>query len=756
MSFMKAGRSQHSQGKKSALPKKAAPKREWVSTVNDLSVHKSTPAELSHRHEIHKSHNTAVAQWELKEKSVRRRHKLLGSPAPMDQASLSIIREVFSDQLLLQDVLARSDRAMAVVKDLFGDAPRRHTGHPSVTMAPDCDSDSELPVVQRADPPTQLSLLSHSMMNRQALNELEVSEEELSEEEACPAAIAAAGPRHRADLRKMKTSMALGRRPPRPRAKSGSRPRGLGDSGQTTPCTPGRAPDPAALNATVAVQRACTRTSQSERGQEAEPGVQDSPGLNSSGRPNAAPCRQRRSRGRRLPDSSGLLDGSAVLPLSGNQSSLDLLQAMLGRVEADLDSLGLQEPEREGQPAAEAATAPRTQGLTGFSVALVSTLGRLVRLLRQREEEAQREICERRRLEEVVLDQRGLIDALTAESLALREESAALQVHLQQRSSELEQRLDTVVLALGGLDLLGPPNDSLTHSHTADYGSESPCDGPRLTQGPVSSAVLLSPPQQRDHLPHGPECPPGPSHARSRRGAQGHREAASLSSSSPLPPAPGTSGPETRPPLSEEALVAEITRLSQQNERIKDQLTQTRALGSALSRSPDPASASTSASTSTCSSQSRGSFAPGSAGPRGAGVRRAESAGQERETLQVHLTRGGRRLHSPEVQHVEQRLLELNRQSAAARGRLLELIEQQKQSASPVSPSISPIPPSAFSPLSEGGRTPESSVSLPDQERTQGSAGNKLQTGPEACVPLSQADRPGEGDGWFALSSHLH
>lgn len=52
---------------------------------------------------------------------------------------------------------------------------------------------------------------------------------------------------------------------------------------------------------------------------------------------------------------------------------------------------------------------------------------------------------------------------------------------------------------------------------------------------------------------------------------------------------------------------------------------------------------------------------------------------------------------------VEQRLLELNRQSAAARSRLLELIEQQRQSTSArVSPSISPIPPSAFSPHTAG------------------------------------------------------
>jgi len=37
---------------------------------------------------------------------------------------------VFSDQCQLQDVIARSDRALAVVKDLFGDAPRRRTGSP--------------------------------------------------------------------------------------------------------------------------------------------------------------------------------------------------------------------------------------------------------------------------------------------------------------------------------------------------------------------------------------------------------------------------------------------------------------------------------------------------------------------------------------------------------------------------------------------------------------------------------------------------
>lgn len=40
-----------------------------------------------------------------------------------------MLLQVFSDQLLLRDVLARSDRALAVVKDLFGDVPQRQTGN---------------------------------------------------------------------------------------------------------------------------------------------------------------------------------------------------------------------------------------------------------------------------------------------------------------------------------------------------------------------------------------------------------------------------------------------------------------------------------------------------------------------------------------------------------------------------------------------------------------------------------------------------
>lgn len=103
-------------------------------------------------------------------------------------------------------------------------------------------------------------------------------------------------------------------------------------------------------------------------------------------------------------------------------------------------------------------------------------------------EDTQKETEGRRRLEGELKEQRGLIDALTAETMALREEAAAVQVQpfiylvsssmrvlffhfyiscfllrasqadLQRRTAELEQKLDNVVLAMGGLGLLGEPS----------------------------------------------------------------------------------------------------------------------------------------------------------------------------------------------------------------------------------------------------------------------------------------------------------
>ncbi|KAM4605921.1 spindle and centriole-associated protein 1 [Polymixia lowei] len=759
MSFVRVGRSQPGHGKRPVRPKKAgAPKREWVSTVNDLSVHKLTPEEVSHRHEIHKSHNRAAAQWELKEKALRRRFRQPGSPAHLDHASLSIIREVFSDQLLLQDVLARSDRAMAIVKDLFGDAPRRQTGHPSVTMAPDCEIDSALPVVQRPEPPTQLSLLSQSMMDQQALNEVVDSEEDHNEEVTYSTASSDFNVVHRANLGKMKTK-SQGRRAQRQRIQPNSGHQRAGDSVPVTPCTSGRAPDPTALNATVAVQRLRSRQSQSGEDKE-EPDIlvtqvlNPDPTLNQSGFPDRNSGRSSRTRKGRAECVSACLglDGSTVSSLSGNQSSLGLLQAMLGQVEAELDSLGAQEPDA-AQPPTQGPPAQKTHGLTGFSVALVSTLGRLAHLLRQREEEAQREAQERSTLEEEVKEQRGLIDALTAEILALREESAALQAGLQQRTAELEQRLDTMVLALGGLGLLGAHRDSDIIAADCQSGPPFPEKFPEQTQAPVCPAVLLSPPRQRDTWQ--PTGPVGYANE------DVHGPVPCLSSLPSTSSQALTSDPLSSQ-LSREAMQAEIAHLNRQNDLIRAQLSQARGLGSGVKGSPNS------------STDQRGSC-PSSTGrttPQAVGERMSGSSSTGRGTHQVQNTGGGPLTQQavvhdpPNVSSVEQRLLELNRQSAAARNRLLELIEQQRQASVRVSPSVSPIPPSAFSPhTAGGGRTPEESMLLPAYDLLSQASGSDRRTtagdlssqslGGETRDGKAQAEKLRQREGWFALSTHV-
>lgn len=482
-------RLQYGQGKRPPRPKKAAaPKKEWVSTVNDLNVFKASPEELSRRHEMHKSHNRVVAQWELRERALRRRRRKDQPPTPpgLDKYRLNLIREVFSDQYTLQDVLARSDRAMAVVKDLFGDAPHRQAGCPSVTAAPGGSSDSELPVRQKPDPPTLLSVLSQSMMDQQALNELEG---EYSGEEPD------------SSFNSPNDTQRCQGQPQKPKI-SHQKPERLDcQTPPQTPFNPKASQDQAALNATVAVERLRSRQSQSESGCSSTVVTQV---LNPESAPPRSGKKNRTSRSYRGRSAESGLDGSSLSSLSGNQSSLEMLQSMLGQVETELDALDPPEPTSDPE------LQKPSRGLTGFSVALVSTLGRLARHLRQRDEEAQKDVQERRRLEEVVMEQRLLIDALTAETLNLKDECTALQTGFQQRVTELEERLETMVLALGDLGPLAPegypePQDSPVQV-LAD--SQYPVKLPPEPQ-PISPAVLLSPPRQRDSLAPSNRCAEG-------------------------------------------------------------------------------------------------------------------------------------------------------------------------------------------------------------------------------------------------------
>uniref|UniRef100_A0A3B4BLV9 Spindle and centriole-associated protein 1 n=1 Tax=Periophthalmus magnuspinnatus TaxID=409849 RepID=A0A3B4BLV9_9GOBI len=556
MSSVRFGQ-QHPKGKRILQPKKTAPsKKEWVSTVNDLSVHKLTPAELNHRHEMMKSHNKVSAQWDLREKALKRRLRH-GSPSPLDQTSLSIIREVLSDQMLLQDVLARSDRAMSVVKDIFGDAPHRQAGHPNVTMAPNCSSDSVLPVFQRLDPPTELSLLSQSMMDPQRVR--------------------------RSHRQEMESS----------------------------------------VKSSVRKTKKCA-------------------------------------------DRSSELDGSSFTSLSRDQSSLGLLQCMLEQVEADLDGCS-----PDTIPTSDHCVHPnRTKGLTGFSVALVSSLGRLVHLFKQNQEECQKAALERRQFEEELRKQQGLIHALTAENTALREETATLKVGFEEYHSVVFIFIHIFLLLFSLIFTLVAERDDV--------------------QTEMTPVVLLSPPQQRDHWTH----VAGKRLSHPIPAQLLHSSESIKALGSKLTSLPSTSSVSLSPlssKLSTEAMMAEIAQLSRQNELIKAQLSQ------AQSHRVSPSN----------SYLEERSLSSG-------------SKGSPHKTSILNMS------------SVEQRLLELNRQSAAARTRLLEIIDQQKRiTSAKLSPSVSPVPHSDVSPVT-------GKVYKPDQHCT-----------------VSMDEKQKSPDGWFSLSTHL-
>ncbi|XP_067291429.1 spindle and centriole-associated protein 1 isoform X2 [Pseudorasbora parva] len=662
MSLVRMNRPLYGAGKRPVRTKKvSAPKKDWVGTVNDLSLLKATPEELARRHEIHRSQNKVVAQWELREKALthRRRKKQPPSPSGLDRARLNIIREVFSDQCQLQDVIARSDRALAVVKDLFGDAPRRRTGFPTITVAPDCESDSELPVRQRPDPPTQLSLLSQSMMDQQALNELEECEED--HDEVQDSSVHLNSMMHRKRNQRRLKSFPWGSDHPEQ------------DLPQT-PCNTAVREDRAALNATVAVQRLKVR--------QTHPDVNQSTSLVNqvlNPEPDSSQPEKRRSvqANRGCSGHTSVLNGSGLSSLAGNLSSMELLQGMLEQVETELDSLDQQKPlNSEARPQQE------RQGLTGFSVALVATLGRLARHIKKREEEALREAEVRRQLEEEVKEQRALIDALTVESLTLREESATLQARLQQQISELEQRLDAVVLVVGRPDSVEPHTTVQITDNAAQKSSnldQSSCTEKDLQQKDfVSAAVLLSPPRQRDGLPpavyrphsHAPPLPYSGSY--SATGSQGSLEDFDIS----ISPSSFASLPRPTPlldDLSQDTMLGEIAELTRQNAAIRAQLGQHR---------PSPTGASVSREQNAERLSSKNSV-----------VRQVSPSTEPQRTQQSVCVE---RLSS--TMEMEQKLQELNRQSAEARAKLLELIEQQKQSTSlSVSPAISPVPPHSSS-----------------------------------------------------------
>uniref|UniRef100_A0A8B9BA18 Spindle and centriole-associated protein 1 n=1 Tax=Anser brachyrhynchus TaxID=132585 RepID=A0A8B9BA18_9AVES len=448
------------------------------------TVHRATPEDILRRHEIHKSKNKALAHLELQDKALKRKWKKQKQLAPdsLEKRKLALMREILSDQYHLQDVLERSDQVMAVAKDLFGDAPRTRTGFPNVTVAPNCDLESSQgPIIQKHDPPTELSILSESVMDSQVM---------YIEFHACPTHLssyrysktlfldckgylescyyitihyyACFECRLLQILREENSSVNS-----RLWAERGMRRTTLSQEVPLTPPTTFSPPlDRSALNATSVVKRIHSRLQNEDEEETADSTYTVRQVLNpNSGKQKQISAKMKRKQtvqnsARQRRDDS-LANSIPVDLQRDNKSSLDVLSCMLHEVEHELE-------EYERCTGREVQKAQRSEGLTGFTLSLVNALCRLMRYLKESEIQLREKELMRQRHEKMLNEHRELIDALTAEILLVREENITIQKKLQQYMIVTDEQMTSLTQAFKSLPLVEPRREqSPNHFGTA-------------------------------------------------------------------------------------------------------------------------------------------------------------------------------------------------------------------------------------------------------------------------------------------------
>ncbi|XP_074753064.1 spindle and centriole-associated protein 1 isoform X2 [Athene noctua] len=465
--------------------KPAAVKRDWDSTVQDLTVHRATSEDILRRHEIHKSKNKALAHLELQEKALKRKWKKQKqlTADSLEKRKLILMREILSDQYHLQDVLERSDRVMAVAKDLLGDAPRTRTGFPNVTMAPNRDLESSQgSIVQKCDPPTQLSILSESVADAQTLKEVEeealsIYQSEDGHHDSLNFKSSVSSDRLLRLLREensLVNSLFWAEKDMRKTASSQE------SNVPLTPTTVSPSLDQSALNATNVVKRIHSRL-QSEDDEET---VDSTYTMRQVLNPNSRKQKQIAAKMKRKQTAQNSArqwrDDSPAnsIPIDlqrDNKSSLDVLNRMIHEVERELE-------EYEQCTGREVQKTVRSEGLTGFTLSLVNALCRLMRYLKESEMQLREKEVMRQQHEEMLNEHRELIDALTAEILLVREENTTIQKKLQQYMMVTDEQLISLTEAFKGLPLVESGKEqSPNHFGIANKGPVNSQEEPDLS-----------------------------------------------------------------------------------------------------------------------------------------------------------------------------------------------------------------------------------------------------------------------------------
>ncbi|NXR21051.1 SPICE protein, partial [Cinclus mexicanus] len=381
--------------------------------------------------------------------------------------------QILSDQYHLQD-----GQVMAVADDLPGDAPRTRTGFPNVTMAPNCDLESSQgPIVHKSHPPSQLSILSGSVVDSQALNEEE--EEALLED-------------GHHDVLGFKSSInsdrsvqiylfrCISRKKASSYYKIALEHIAIKNMPEIFHMCFFLFVFKSALNATSVIKRAHSRL----RNEDEEESIDSSDIVRQVLNPNSRKQKQIAAKMKRKQAAQNSArqkrgDSPANLIQSDlqrdNKPSLGVLNHMIQEVERELE-------EYERCTGREVQKKERSEGLSGFTLSLVNTLCRLMRYLKETEMQLHEKEVMSQQQQDMLNEHRELIDALTAEVLQVREENITMQKKLQQYMTVTDQKLMCLTQAFKGLPLVEHQREqSPKHFGMASRGPANSQEKPDLT-----------------------------------------------------------------------------------------------------------------------------------------------------------------------------------------------------------------------------------------------------------------------------------
>ncbi|XP_078575453.1 uncharacterized protein LOC144861425 isoform X2 [Branchiostoma floridae x Branchiostoma japonicum] len=503
MSFVRASRprqrfnSGSSKGRRKPRPKPSPPP--WDDTTSDLSVHKATDEEVKHRHEVHQSKNLDVIRLENQKMMIQKARARPKTPSTVEKRKAALLREVLYDHSQLQDVLSKSDRVMAVVRDLFGDDPKRYTGFPNVTKAPDNPS-GRGPVIEPPEQPTQLSMLSQSIMDQSALNEVDAEREQGEAGETLSQQFES-----RLDLQRFRRFLEQERQQDSTLRQQDST---LRQQDSTLSTIPGEQQGQQGAATSTMLQTGTShqvensnpaRTVNTSQVQPTAVNTQtpvrdvDSTSLTNQAINDTAKVSRTRSR-------TGAADHTDLSSLS--LTKLDELKQVMDNLEAEIADYEHQ----AGMPTPLPPQQHKSPTLRGYTTSLLEAITRLTRHIKESESQLRSEATLRHHLMEEIAEQRALVDVLTADIINTQEQYTVLRGEFDQFRAKTEEQINYLKHTLYAV-MKGSGNRSMDVSTEMSAQSVAPSDSSDASTAPqtipthlrpLQPAVLLSPPRQRD------------------------------------------------------------------------------------------------------------------------------------------------------------------------------------------------------------------------------------------------------------------